>query len=136
MISTTKNNGLQQHPTNSLTAANQKINKKVQGIEKTQRMQSQIHPDIYIYCNSINLLVGRGGSGNTYKIICEIIKICMLDNNGGFTSFAIILDKPNDSTILESLHLIKDDLKIIQTDYEHAYDVLDEIMEGKVPTIR
>jgi hypothetical protein len=27
--------------------------------------------------------------------------------------------------------LIKDNLKIIVTDYEHAYDVLDEIMEGK-----
>jgi hypothetical protein len=27
--------------------------------------------------------------------------------------------------------LIKDNLKIIVTDYEHAYDVLDEIIEGK-----
>jgi hypothetical protein len=56
----------------------------------------------------------------------------MVDKNGGYTSFVIISDKPNDSTMLELLDLIKDDLKIIQTDYEHAYDVLDDIMEGKV----
>jgi hypothetical protein len=41
-------------------------------------------------------------------------------------------DKPNDSTMLELLNQIKDDLKIIQTDYEHTYDVQDEIMEGKL----
>jgi hypothetical protein len=34
--------------------------------------------------------------------------------------------------MLELLDLIKEDIKIIQTDYEHPYDVLDEIMEGKV----
>jgi hypothetical protein len=88
------------------------------GIDKTQQMQSQIHPDIYIYYNSINLL--KRGSGKTYNVILEIIKICMLDKNGGYTSFVIISDKPNDSTMLELLDLIKDDLKIIQTDYEHA----------------
>jgi hypothetical protein len=101
MLSTTKNNGLQQNPTNSLTAAaNQKINKKMQGIDKTQQMQSEIHPDIYIYYNSINLLVGRRGSGKTYNVIRDIIKICMLDKNGGYTSFVIISDKPNNSTML------------------------------------
>jgi hypothetical protein len=105
---------------------------KMQGIDKTQQMQSQIHPDIYIYYNNINLLVGRRGSGNTYNVIREIIKIFMFDKNGEYTSFAIISDMPNDSTMLELLDVIKGDLKIIQTDYEHTYDVLDEIMEGKV----
>jgi hypothetical protein len=91
MISTTKNNGLQQYPTNSLTAvANQKINTKMQAVDKTQQMQSQIHPDTYIYYSSINLLVGLGGSGRTYKFIREIIKMCILDKNGGYTSFVII----------------------------------------------
>jgi hypothetical protein len=116
----------------SLTAiANQKMAQKMKGIDKTQQIQSQIHPEIYVYYNSINLLVSRRGSGKTYNVIREIIKICLLDGNGGYTSFVIISDKPNNSTMNELNDLIKDNLKIIVTDYEHAYDVLDEIIEGK-----
>jgi hypothetical protein len=71
----------------SLTAiANQKI---------VQQMQSQIHPEIYIYYNSKKLLLGQRESGKTYNVIREIIKICLLDQNGGYTSFVIISDKPN-----------------------------------------
>jgi hypothetical protein len=105
---------------------------KMQSIDKTQQMKLQIHPDIYICYNSINLLFGQRGSGKTYNVIHKIIKICMLDKNGGFTSFVIISDKPNESTMLELLDQMKDNLKRIQTDYYHSYDVLDEIMEGKV----
>jgi hypothetical protein len=47
----------------------------------------------------------------------------MIDKSGGYTSFVIILDKPNNSTMMELLDLIKDYLKIIQTDYEQAYNV-------------
>jgi hypothetical protein len=120
------------HTGTSLTAlANQKMAQQMQGIDKMQQMQSQIHPEIYIYYNSINLLVGRRGSGKTYNVIREIMKICMLDHNGGCTCFVIISDKPNDQTIIELTDLFKDKLRIIVTDYEHAYEVLDEIMEGK-----
>jgi predicted AAA+ superfamily ATPase len=116
----------------SLTAiANQKMAQKMQGIDKSQQIQSQIHPQIYIYYNSINLLVGGRGSGKTYNVIREIIKICLLDHNGGYASFVFISDKPNNSTMNELNDLIKDKLKIIVIDYEHAFDVLDEIIEGK-----
>jgi hypothetical protein len=55
MWSTIKRNGLQEYPTNSLTAAaTQKIGKQMQCIEKTQQMKSQNHPNIYIYYNNIN----------------------------------------------------------------------------------
>jgi hypothetical protein len=94
-----------------------------------------IHPEIYIYIyynyNSINLLVGWRGFGKAYNVIRKIVKICLLDHNGEYTSFVIISDKQNNSTMLELNDLIKDKLKIIVTDHEHTYEVLDEIMESK-----
>jgi hypothetical protein len=60
----------------------------------------------------------------------------MLDKNGGYTSFLIISDKANNSTMLELLDLIKHNLKIKQTNYKHTYDVLDEIMEGKMAYVQ
>jgi hypothetical protein len=47
----------------------------------------------------------------------------------GFTSFVIVSDKPNDSTVNELLPLIS--AKVIKVDYDHAYDLLNEIMDGK-----
>jgi hypothetical protein len=87
----------------------------MQGIYKKQQVQSQIHSNIYIFYNNINLLAGRRWSDKTYNVIRETIKICILYKNGLYSSFAII----------------SDNLKIIQTDYDHAYDVLNEIIEAK-----
>jgi Cdc6-like AAA superfamily ATPase len=105
------------------------INKKLKGINKNEQLQTYIHPDINFKRNSINLLVGRRGSGKTFNVIREAIKVSKLPDKGGYTSFVLISDKPNDSTVNEMLDLI--DLKVIQTSYANAVPVLNEITEGK-----
>jgi hypothetical protein len=108
---------------------NKEIHNATKGINKDEQLQSYIHPDINFKRNSINLLIGRRGCGKTFNTVREVIKVSKLPGHGGYTSFVIVSDKPNDSTINELLKLIN--LKVIQTDYANAMNCLNGIIDGK-----
>jgi hypothetical protein len=121
---------------NTLKDVNQK-SESLKSMEKINGMNLQkivnnkikkIHDIVFEY-KSINILIGRRRSGKTFNVCREVCNIFQLPQCAGFTSFVIFSDKPNESTINELLTLIS--MKVIKVDYDHAYDLLNEIMDGK-----
>ena len=43
------------------------------GLNLTDELQTQIHPEVFFRRNSVNLLIGKKGSGKTYNVFREII---------------------------------------------------------------
>jgi hypothetical protein len=64
---------------------NNKIKKIRKVIDKNQQLQSIIHKHIVLKYNSINILIRRRGSENTFNICREVLKICQLPQCAGFT---------------------------------------------------
>jgi energy-coupling factor transporter ATP-binding protein EcfA2 len=44
-------------------------------VNKEEQIQSKIHDDINFWKNSINLLIGKRGSGKTFNVSYEIVKL-------------------------------------------------------------
>ena len=64
---------------------------------KHDEVQSRIHPEIMWRYNSVNLLIGRRGSGKTYFIGRELLKLALYPQSG-FTQCYYITDKERDDT--------------------------------------
>jgi hypothetical protein len=108
------------------------INRKLQSLgrdfDKSKELQTIIHPDIRVKRNSVNVLIGRTGSGKTYNIFREIAKICEL-HNPEFHLFIYITDKDYDPTFEKTKALLK--LPTIFCKYDDAYELLTTIKECK-----
>jgi hypothetical protein len=98
-------------------------------VNKEEQIQSKIHDDINFWKNTINLLIGKRGSGKSFNVNYEMVKLGYILNHGRYTCFIIISDKDNDSTINEMLKLIK--LKVIQINYDKALKTLGDTINGK-----
>jgi hypothetical protein len=110
-------------------AAMKDIKQIMDKVNKKEQIQSKIHDDINFWKNTINLLIGKRGSGKTFNVNYEMVKLGYILNYGGYICFIIITDKDNDSTINEMLKLIK--LKVIQINYDQALKTLGDIINGK-----
>jgi hypothetical protein len=108
---------------------NDKIYTSLSKIDKSEQLQSIIHPDLHFRRNSINILMSRRGVGKTFAVMREVIKLSHLPDTGGYTQFIYITDKINDSTVNELLALIKLTVRVFK--YEEAYDRLCDIREAK-----
>ena len=63
-------------------------------------MQLPIHRDIYFRLNSVNLVIGKRGSGKTYTTLREIAKLPMvLGDANPYTQIHYITDKYHDDTV-------------------------------------
>jgi hypothetical protein len=109
--------------------ASNKINNILQNIDKTEQLQSSIHPDLNFKRNSINILISRRGVGKTFAVMKELIKLSELPDCGGYTQFIYVSDKMNDSTVNELIKLIKLKTRVVK--YEDAFSVLNDIRESK-----
>jgi hypothetical protein len=96
---------------------------------KSQQVQSVIHPELSFRYNSINLLVARRGAGKTFRVLKEIIKLSQLEKCGGYTTFLYVSDKTNDATVNELVKLIN--LKVRQVSYDDLESVLVDIIDAK-----
>lgn len=106
---------------------NQRLN---HALKKTSHheLQSKIHPEINFKRNSVNLFIGRRGSGKSFNVFRELIKLSNLSNHG-YHLFVYVTDKTNDPTYMK----IKDELKIpvIMIKHNDAEEYLDELIENK-----
>ena len=66
---------------------NQKIKLAIRGIDKTEQLQSVIDPELIFKRNSLNLLIGRRGSGKTFNVMRELIKLSELPDMANYNSF-------------------------------------------------
>ena len=60
--------------------------------------QSEIHPEIYFRFNSVNLVIGKRGSGKTFTTMRELLKLALLQGNP-FTQIIYCTDKKRDDTV-------------------------------------
>jgi hypothetical protein len=109
--------------------ANIKIQKALRGIDKSEQLQSFIAPSLHFRRNSINLYIGRRGSGKTYNVLRELIKLSELPDCGGYNSFVYCTDKTNDSTVKELMPLIR--LKTRVVSYKNMLTFLTDFVDAK-----
>jgi Cdc6-like AAA superfamily ATPase len=108
---------------------NSKIKKAMSGIDKSDQLQSVIDPELLFRRNSINLYTGKRGSGKTFNVLRELIKLLQLPDKGGYNSFIYCTDKSNDSTVNELLSLIK--LKVRVVSYADMPVFLADLIDAK-----
>jgi hypothetical protein len=120
-----------------LTAdSNALIHELQRGMDNRNQLHSIIHPDLHFRRNSVNLYIGRRGSGKTFNVMREIIKLSLLPNAMGYNSFIYCTNKTNDSTVQELLSLIKlktrvvtyDNMKLFMKDFSDAKSAMDQII--------
>ena len=63
-----------------------------------QEIQSKIDDNIYFRYNSVNLVIGKRGSGKTYTTLREILKLA-LTGHKEYTQLHYITDKARDDTV-------------------------------------
>ena len=64
---------------------------------RSDEVQAVINPDVLFRYNSVNLVIGKRGSGKTYMIGREILKLALLDDKP-YTQVYYVTDKERDDT--------------------------------------
>jgi hypothetical protein len=98
-------------------------------IDKSQQLQTEIHPEIHFRYNSINLLISRRGVGKTFSVLKELIKLSQLPDCGGYTTVLYGSDKTNDATVNELINHIA--LKVRIVGYNKVLPVLHDLIYAK-----
>ena len=92
----------------------------------SDEIQSTINPDIFFKYNSVNLVIGKRGSGKTYAVGREALKLALIPNCP-YTQIFYITDKVRDDTFERIIELLQntgiqvswvktnDAVKVIQT---------------------
>lgn len=91
-------------------------------------LHTRIHPEINFLLNSLNLLVGQCGSGKTYNVFRETIKLGKLKGNP-YTQFIYVTNKRNDETFLRMRKYFG--IKTLIVDYNDALECLTNLFEWK-----
>jgi phage terminase large subunit len=105
------------------------ILQKLKNVKQKEVLQSKIHDELYFKKNSINLLVGKRGSGKTLNVIRQAMILSKLPDRGGYTAFILVSDKTDDATFNELSDGI--DLKIVIVKYENAEKIITKLTTGK-----
>lgn len=90
-------------------------------------VQNVIHPELNFQYNSINLLVGKRGSGKTFNVFNEIVALCKIPND--FHLFVYVTKNTNDRTYKKFKDLITIPTVII--DYDESESFLKDLKEWK-----
>ena len=93
-------------------------------------IQNVIHPDILLRYNSINVIVGKRGSGKTYFIARELIKLSYAPGNR-FSQVYYISDKYNDPTFDYARKCANPDVEITTVKTKDAMKVINAISLAK-----
>ena len=97
---------------------------------KHDEVQSRIHPEIMWRYNSVNLLIGRRGSGKTYFIGRELLKLALYPQSG-FTQCYYITDKERDDTFNFIQEEAPDKIEIIWCKTENGVKVAERLAKLK-----
>ena len=92
-------------------------------------MIKKIHPDINIYNNSVNIFVGKQGSGKTLTAIEEIIKISHIPNAAHLLIYVSKTGEQNDVTFESLRELIE--IPIAYVAQDDAEEYVDAILNYK-----
>jgi hypothetical protein len=114
----------------SLTGyVNKIITDSLANTDKSQQLQTEIHPEIHFRYNSINLLISRRGVGQTFAVLRELIKLSQLPDCAGYTTFLYVSDKINDATFNELINHIA--LRVWIVEYNSLLPMLHDLIDAK-----
>jgi hypothetical protein len=97
--------------------------------DKSEQLQTIIHPELNFRRNSINLLIARRGVGKTFTVLRELIKLSQLPDKGGYSSFLYVSDKTNDATVNELIKHVN--LRVRHVSYNDILEVLHDLIDAK-----
>ena len=103
----------------------QQVNKKV---DLTQELQTEIDPNVYFRRNSVNLLVGKKGSGKTYTVFRECLKLKFIKNHR-YTKMLYVTNKPDDPTYTRIAQLLPFPVQIVP--YDEAVEAITQLSCAK-----
>ena len=100
-------------------------------------IQSKVHNDIYFKYNSVNLVIGKRGSGKTFMVMREMLKLAYLmhgfrsryptyNNYPQYTQIIYITDKLRDDTCERAIHYINK-LESVQFEWTSTDEALNII---------
>lgn len=95
--------------------------------DNEDNLQHDIHPDVNLRYNTLNIFVGQRGSGKTYNGFNEVAAICRVNHK--FHEFIYVSNNPNDETYRKFQPFLKIPHKLIP--YSQAEDEIDELREYK-----
>ena len=96
--------------------------------DTTHELQTVIHNDLNFRRNSVNLLIGRRGSGKTYNVFREMIKLNYVPNHG-YSQLIYVTNKLSDDTFHKMKKLMSID--IVKVTYDDVQECLTKITEAK-----
>ena len=103
----------------------QKVNKN---LDLTHELQTEIDPNVFFRRNSVNLLIGKKGSGKTYNVFRECLKLRFIKNHR-YTKMLYITDKPMDPTYLRIADLLP--FPVDRVPYDQAVDAITQVSQAK-----
>jgi len=92
------------------------------------QMQTEIHPDLRFRRNTVNLVIGKKGSGKTDSVFREALKVSLLPDSH-YTLMLYVCDNQNDDTYLRNKDLIQIPVECIA--YEEADTRIGELTDAK-----
>ena len=102
-----------------------KVNRNV---DLTNEVQTEIDPNVYFNRNSVNLLVGKKGSGKTYNVFREVLKLGFIKNHR-YTKMLYVTNKPEDNTYTRIEQLMP--IPVEKVTYEDAVDAINDLVQAK-----
>ena len=105
----------------------QDVKNRFAKFDNVDNVQHDIHPEVNLRYNTVNIFVGQRGSGKTYNGFNEAALISRIKSK--FHLFIYVSNNPNDETYKKFKPLIN--LPSVLCSYEEAEDVINELKEYK-----
>ena len=84
---------------------NEEVDAHFAEFDNANDVQNKIHPEIDFAYSSINLMIGRRGSGKTYNVFKQLVALSKIPND--FHLFVYITNNPNDKTYIKFKDLLE-----------------------------
>ena len=97
---------------------------------KPDELVTEIDPSVFFKYNSVNLVIGRRGSGKTHMVLREILKVMLLGHKE-YTQLFYVTDKEHDETFDKLSPLLLKHLQISWINTDEALELLQALEKGK-----
>ena len=105
-----------------------KLNRRIARTPVTEHeVQSSIHPELNFKRNSVNLLVGRRGTGKSHNVFREMSLMTQVTDD--YSQLIYVTDKLSDDTFHKWKKHIK--IPIVKVSYDDIQQCLQDIIEAK-----
>ncbi len=99
-------------------------------LDLTNELPTEIHPEVFFKRNSVNLLIGKKGSGKTYNVFRELLKLKFVPNHR-YTKLIYVTDKAFDPTFERIKSYLLEIMEVDKVPYCQAVEAIQEAANAK-----